>query len=118
MIRMNGRMKQIIMQLDERTAELLERIAPGHARKRSAFLRKVIARAVQEELEKQTQAAYARWPDEPIVLDPSQWAPEEEAMHPAPERPRRRAARARLDARPKRRKRIRAHPTKRASERP
>jgi hypothetical protein len=73
-------MKQILIQLDDRTAEQLERIAPGKSRKRSEFLRRVIARAVQDSLEAGTRAAYSKWPDVPAAFDPAEWASEEEAL--------------------------------------
>ena len=75
-------MKQILIQLDDSVAAQLERIAPGRNHKRSQFLRRVIARAVQEELETRTRAAYEKWPDEVPAVDPSEWASEEEALHP------------------------------------
>jgi hypothetical protein len=82
-------MKQILVQLDDRLAAQLEQIAPGRSHKRSAFVRRALARAVQEELERRTRAAYEKWPDEPVPVDLRAWAPEDEAMHPAPaeERP-------------------------------
>jgi predicted transcriptional regulator len=81
-------MKQLLIQIDDQTAERIEQIAPGRHRKRSEFLRAVIARAVAEELEKRTRAAYLRWPDEPGAFDAAEWAADEEAMHPhEPPRP-------------------------------
>ncbi len=91
-------MKQFLIQLDDRLADQLEQIAPGKSRKRSEFLRKVIARALQDELEQRTREAYQKWPDEPPPFDPSTWAPESEAVHP-PTRP---AKRQRASARAKR----------------
>ena len=76
------RMKQILIQLDDQTAAQLERIVPGRSRKRSQFLRRVISRALQDELEARTREAYEKWPDEAPALDPAAWAPEGEALHP------------------------------------
>jgi Arc/MetJ-type ribon-helix-helix transcriptional regulator len=75
-------MKQILVQLDDRLAAELEKVVPGRSHKRSAFIRHALTRALQEELERKTRAAYEKWPDEPVALDPAGWAPEAEAMHP------------------------------------
>jgi hypothetical protein len=83
-------MKQLLIQLDDRTALELEKIAPGRSRKRSEFLRKVIARAVQDTLEAGTRAAYAKWPDIPPPFDPAEWASEDDAVRRASRKPARR----------------------------
>jgi hypothetical protein len=90
-------MKQILVQLDDETAAQLEAVVPGSSRKRSEFLRGVIARALHETLELSTRKAYEKWPDEPAPVDPGAWADDAEAVHPPrkPERP----ARARKKAR-------------------
>jgi hypothetical protein len=75
-------MKQLLIQLDDTTAALLEEIAPGRSHKRSEFLRAVIARAVHEALEQRTREAYERWPDEVPAFDAREWASEAEALHP------------------------------------
>jgi predicted transcriptional regulator len=80
-------MKQIMIQLDDATAAELEKIAPGKSRKRSRFLRAAIARLVHERLDLATREAYEKWPDEAPSVEPSDWAAEDEAVHP----PRRRA---------------------------
>ena len=82
-------MKQILIQLDDRTANQLEKIAPGKSRKRSEFLRRVIARAVQETIEASTRAAYTKWPDIQPAFDPAEWASDDDAVR----RPAKRAAR-------------------------
>ena len=76
-------MKQILVQLDDRLAAQLEQVAPGRSHRRSAFVRRALARALQEELERRTRAAYEKWPDEAGSVDPSTWAAEAEALHPA-----------------------------------
>lgn len=72
-----------MIQLDDASAAQLEKIAPGSSRKRSEFLRGVIARALHEALELNTRKAYERWPDEAPAVEPEAWAPEEEAVHPS-----------------------------------
>jgi predicted transcriptional regulator len=73
-----------MIQLDDATAAQLEKVAPGSSRKRSEFLRGVIARALHETLELGTRKAYEKWPDEPPPVAPGEWADEEEAMRPSP----------------------------------
>lgn len=75
-------MKQVLVQFDDQTSALLERIAPGRSRKRSEFIRRAVTRALLEELERGTRAAYERWPDAPARFDPNEWAPHAEAVHP------------------------------------
>jgi hypothetical protein len=75
-------MKQILIQLDDRTAVQLERVAPARTHKRSDFVRRAIARALEDELEVRTREAYEKWPDEPPPFHPSEWAPEAEAFRP------------------------------------
>jgi predicted transcriptional regulator len=77
-----------MIQLDDATAAQLEKVAPGSSRKRSEFLRGVIARALHETLERGTRKAYEKWPDEARAVDPGDWAHEAEAVHP-PSKPRR-----------------------------
>lgn len=89
-------MKQVLVQFDDQTAALLERVAPGRSRKRSEFIRRAVARALLEELERGTRAAYEMRPDEPATFDPGEWAPHAEAVHPATGRGRR----ARVGPRP------------------
>jgi hypothetical protein len=75
-------MKQVLIQLDDATAAQLEKVAPGSGRKRSEFLRGVIARALHETLELGTRKAYEKWPDELPPIERSDWAGEDEAVHP------------------------------------
>ena len=82
-------MKQIMIQLDDALAKELEKVAPGRSRKRSEFLRGVIARALQARLEVGTRQAYERWPDEAQPIDPDAWASDEELVRPPPRRKRR-----------------------------
>jgi predicted transcriptional regulator len=84
-------MKQALVQLDDQTWALLERVAPGRSRKRSEFIRRAVARALLEELERGTRAAYELRPDEPATFDPGEWASHVEAVHPV-DGPRKRPA--------------------------
>lgn len=85
-------MKQILIQLDDATAARLEEVAPGKSRKRSEFLRGVIARGVQDALERKTREAYERWPDAAPAFDAAEWADAAEAVHPGKATARRRAS--------------------------
>lgn len=69
-------MKQVILDLDDAMAAELERIAPSRERKRSAFLRAAVRRAIDDVLERGTEAAYRRVPDstEPWYFDKDEWA--------------------------------------------
>lgn len=79
-------MKQVLVQLDDRTAELLEQAVPARTRKRSEFIRQAIAKALLEVAEHRTRAAYARVPDDKAAFDAAAWADASEALR----RPRRR----------------------------
>jgi hypothetical protein len=57
--------KQILIELDEETAAKLEVAAPARSRRRSAFIREAIWRALWELEEKRTREAYLRAPDAP-----------------------------------------------------
>src|ERR1041384_7492963 len=87
-------MKQLLVQIDDRTLALLERVAPGRSRKRSEFIRRAVARALMDELEHRTRAAYEARPDESVASHPDEWASDAEAVHPVKPRPKRRTARA------------------------
>ena len=73
-------MKRIRVHLDDRTAERLEAAVPARTRKRSAFIRQAIARALLELAEHHTRAAYARVPDEKAVFNAAEWADATEAL--------------------------------------
>lgn len=73
-------MKQLLVQLDDGTAELLEAAVPARTRKRSEFIRQAIAKALLELAEHRTRAAYARLPDEQPVFNAAEWANETEAL--------------------------------------
>lgn len=79
---MVNHMKQVLIQLDDALAARLEKVAPAKSHKRSEFVRRAILRSLDEELEQRTRAAYERWPDEEPAIDPAEWAPESDAIHP------------------------------------
>jgi hypothetical protein len=70
-------MKQVIVEIDEHLAALLEKVAPARSRKRSAFVRDAIRRALDAELERLTAEAYRRQPQslDPAYFDPAEWEP-------------------------------------------
>jgi hypothetical protein len=61
-------MKQFLVELDDRCARDLERVAPSKSRKRSEFVRLAIRHAIDRALDRGTEAAYAR---QPLPLDVS-----------------------------------------------
>jgi Arc/MetJ-type ribon-helix-helix transcriptional regulator len=68
-------MVQLLIQLDEETAEQLEQVASGRSRKRSEFVRMAIRRALLDVADQATQRAYAKHPDnEPIHFAADDWA--------------------------------------------
>jgi predicted transcriptional regulator len=79
--------RQIIVEVDEGTAQELERIAPSRARKRSEFVRRALRQALDAEVERRMADAYRRQPDNavPEVIDPDAW----ESRKPATRRRRR-----------------------------
>jgi hypothetical protein len=75
-------MKQLLVQIDDRTAALLEAVVPARSRQRSEVIRRAIAQALLEVSDLRTRAAYARHPDDATpAFDPDVWAPEREAIH-------------------------------------
>lgn len=75
-------MKQVIVELDDATAALLERVAPARNHKRSEFVRRAIVRALLSATEANTRRAYAEIPDEPASFDAREWAAERDAVRP------------------------------------
>ena len=91
-------MKQILVQLDEPLAKLLDQVVPGRGRKRSQFIRQAVMQALMKVAEEHTRRAYERYPDnqDDWWFDPEGWAPESEAIHPPkPLRAKRRATKKR-----------------------
>lgn len=74
-------MKQVMIELDDDTAERLEAVAPARSRKRSEFVRAAIRRAIWDLEEQAIEASYRAQPDdEPIYFAPELW----EVREPAP----------------------------------
>jgi hypothetical protein len=68
--------KQVIIELDEPLARELERVAPARSRKRSAFVRAALRRALDELAEARMAEAYRSRPDvDPPHFDPRVWEP-------------------------------------------
>jgi Arc/MetJ-type ribon-helix-helix transcriptional regulator len=67
-------MKQLIVELDEPLARELERVIPARSRRRSAFVRAALRRALDELAEARMAEAYRSFPDvEPAHFDPRVW---------------------------------------------
>ena len=56
-------MKQLLIEIEDDVAAQLEQVAPGRSRRRSAFIRDAIRRALWEIEEARTAEAYRRQPD-------------------------------------------------------
>ena len=66
--------RQVIVELDEGTAQELEAVAPSRARKRSDFIRRALRHALDAEAERRMAAAYGNQPDDgPELVDPETW---------------------------------------------
>jgi predicted transcriptional regulator len=70
-------MKQLLVKVDEKTFEKLEQIAPARSRRRSAFVRAAIQKAICEVHERATAEAYQKIPDgaDDARFDPRVWEP-------------------------------------------
>ena len=68
-------MKQLLVEVDEDTFKMLEQIAPARSRRRSAFIRSAIQKAILEDRERATAEAYRRVPDsaDDAWFDPRVW---------------------------------------------
>jgi len=68
--------KQLIVELDAPLARELERVAPARSRRRSAFVRAALRRALDDLVEARMAAAYRARPDtEPAHFDHRLWEP-------------------------------------------
>jgi predicted transcriptional regulator len=77
----------VLIQIDEKTARELERVAPARSRKRSAFIRTAIRKALMDEAERHTRERYLAVPDEPAgYFDPEAWEPARAARTGRPSR--------------------------------
>jgi len=69
-------MKQVLVQLDDRLAAQLEKLAPGRSRRRSEFIRAAIQRAIWQLQEEATARAYREQPEDDKVSWPEPaWEP-------------------------------------------
>jgi len=67
-------MAKILLELDDRTAERLEEVAPSRSRQRSEFIRMAIRRALWDLEEEATAEAYQHQPDvEEPYFDAEVW---------------------------------------------
>jgi predicted transcriptional regulator len=73
--------RQITVELDEGTAQELERIAPSRGRKRSEFVRRALRQALDAEAERRMADAYRLRPDDAKRerADPEAWEPRSSA---------------------------------------
>ncbi len=69
-------MKSILIQLDDQTYHLLDRVAPAAKRQRAQFIRKALLKAAMEAEEAKTRAAYKAQPDSEREAD--DWSTAEE----------------------------------------
>lgn len=70
-------MKQLLVEIDEETFRKLEQIAPARSRRRSAFIRAAIHKAICDRQERDTAEAYRRVPDsaDDAWFDARVWEP-------------------------------------------
>jgi Arc/MetJ-type ribon-helix-helix transcriptional regulator len=54
--------KQLLIEIDDRSARDLERVAPAKKRKRTEFVRQAIRAALDRELDRRTERAYREAP--------------------------------------------------------
>jgi hypothetical protein len=65
------------VELDESLVRELERVAPARSRRRSAFVRSALRRALDQAADARMTAAYRAQPDaEPAHFDPRVWEPQ------------------------------------------
>ena len=69
-------MKSILIQLDDQTYHLLDRVAPAAKRQRAHFIRRALLKAAMEAEEAKTRAAYHAQPDSEAEAD--DWSTAEE----------------------------------------
>jgi predicted transcriptional regulator len=88
-------MKQILVELDDRCARDLERVAPAKRRMRAEFVRLAIRQAIDRALDRATERAYRAQPVTGAVVTPdlAGWDPENELATPSRGRGARRARR-------------------------
>lgn len=66
----------VLVELDDKLARELDRVAPARSRQRSEFIRIAIRKALMEEAERRTREAYLARPDsEPEHFAGETWTP-------------------------------------------
>lgn len=90
-------MKQILVELDDRCARDLERVAPAKRRMRAEFVRLAIRQAIDRALDRTTEQAYRALPDTRAAVagDGLGWDPDNELATPVAARRGRRPQTAR-----------------------
>ena len=87
-------MKQILIEIDDRAARDLERVAPAKKRVRAEFIRLALRRAIDAALDRDTETAYRKRPldAELTAADLAGWDTENQLAKPAlsPKKARRR----------------------------
>ena len=64
----------VLVDLPDSLARELDRVAPARSRRRSEFIRMAIKKALMDEAEKRTRAAYSARPDGELeFFDPDTW---------------------------------------------
>ena len=78
-------MKRMLVEIDDRTARDLERIAPTRERRRAEFIRLAIRRALDVALDARTREAYGKQPlgGELSLGDLAGWDPDNRLARPA-----------------------------------
>ncbi len=91
--------KKILIELDDRCARDLERVAPAKKRMRVEFIRHAVQHAIDVALDRATERAYRSQPleERPSGLDVTGWDPDNVLRRPA-EKPRRAPRSARRKA--------------------
>jgi hypothetical protein len=90
---MEKHMKQMLIEIDDRSARDLERVAPARERRRSEFVRLAIRRALDLALDRETREAYRKQPLGGGDDDLEGWDEHNRlAVHGRPPRRKRRAA--------------------------
>lgn len=88
-------MKQILVELDDRAARDLERVAPAKNRVRAEFIRRAIRHAIDLTLDLRTEEAYRANPfsEDVTVADLTGWDEQNELVQTAVRRRRKKAKR-------------------------
>ena len=79
-------MKRILIEIDDRCARDLARVAPAKQRVRAAFIRLALRRAIDLALDRVTEAAYGAHPLRGDVADVDGWDDNNELAEPSAKR--------------------------------